>query len=236
MKKLLFTLILSFGFSLGLWAQPVVSTEPASFTAEDEITLTVDVTGTSLAGHTGDVWIWAWISEGCSADCDAPTNINPATPDQDAAKMSRSESNPDVYTITFVPTSFYGKAPSELVRLGFKLKSADWGDGKQSDNDAFLDVDPLEFVPAVNRVFPSKVTQDDAVSLYLDQTLAETQELQFATGDFSVEIKAYDANGNELDSMQKDATNQGSGGHLVRIIPIGIIGFDLHAEVTRGKL
>lgn len=198
-----------------------ISTNPPKFTAEDPFTLTVDVTGTSLAGYTGDVFIWSWISEGCSADCDAPTNVNPASASSvPEALMTRDGSNPDVYHLEISKlTEFFSKPPSELVRIGLKLKSGDWGDGFQSDSDLFYDVEPLVFTPSVDRVFPSRVNPEDIVSLYLDQNYAEG-DLKFGVGDFSISISAYDVDGNQLGStLEMDADNLGEGVHLVRIIP-----------------
>ncbi|MBL6449100.1 hypothetical protein JMN32_22505 [Fulvivirga sp. 29W222] len=156
-----------------------VTTSPGVFTAEDEVTLTVDVSGTSLAGYTGDVWIWAWIAEGCSSSCDAPTNIDPAGgANTEGAKVTRDETNSDVYRITFTPVDFFGKAPSEIGKIGLKLKSQSWGDGKQSDNDLTVAVQPLVFIPSENRTFPVKFTEEDVVTLFFDQNLTSSSGMK----------------------------------------------------------
>ncbi|MEQ8924347.1 MAG: hypothetical protein RLO81_00965 [Fulvivirga sp.] len=171
MKRTLFILLISF-LSLDSIGQ-LVKTSPAVFTAEDEVTFTIDATASSddrLVGYTQDVWAWVFISDGCSANCDAPTNINPAGGEEtEAAKMTRSEDNPDVYSITFVPTEFLGKDPGEIREIGFVLKSRDWGDGIQTQ-DFTVTVTPIEFVPSENRTFPSKFTQEDVVTLFLDKS------------------------------------------------------------------
>lgn len=204
-----------------LVAQPTYTVDPPSFTAEDEITITVDVSKTSLKDYAGDVWMWAWIAEGCSASCDAPTNINPAGGDDtDDALMTRDAENPNVYRITLVPADFYGKTPAEIKKMGFKLKSADWSDGKQTDSDVVLTVDPLVFVPKVNRIFPTKVTKEDAVTLYLDQSVAPTPDLKYAISDFTISIQAFDEAGNEVGAIgNADMVNAGDGLHYLRIIP-----------------
>jgi hypothetical protein len=216
--------ILLLGFlvcAYGLIAQPTYTVNPPSFTAEDEITITVNVSKTTLKDYAGDVWMWAWISEGCSANCDAPTNKNPAGGDDTAdAKMTRDASDPNVYSITIVPSVFYNKPPSEIKKIGFKLKSADWNDGKQTDSDVLINVDPLVFVPKVNRIFPTKVTKEDAVTLYLDQSVATNPDLKYAVSDFTVSIKAYDENDVEIGSIEDaDVVNAGDGLHYIRIIP-----------------
>ena len=89
MKRIL--IVANFIFTGYFTQAQSVTTSPAVFTAEDEVTLTFDVTGTEkLDGYTGDVWLWTWVSEGCSADCDAATNVNPAgNPDTEGAKLVR---------------------------------------------------------------------------------------------------------------------------------------------------
>jgi hypothetical protein len=203
------------------YAQPTYTVSPPTFTAEDEITITVNVSNTSLKDHPGDVWMWAWISEGCSSGCDAPTNIDPAGGSTtEGAKMTRDSSNPNVYSITFVPSAFYNKPPSEIKRIGFKLKSVSWSDGKQTDSDVLINVDPLIFVPKVNRIFPTKVTKDDAVTLYLDQSAATTPDMKYFIGDFTVSITAYDDENNAIGTLEDAATkNAGNGLHYIRIIP-----------------
>lgn len=221
MKKFIYILLFIVGSAELALAQPTYSTDPDSFTAEDEVTLTVDVTGTSLEGYTGDVWIWSWIAEGCSSGCDAPTNIDPAGGDDtEDAKMTRSETNPNVYSITFVPVDFFGKSPSELKKIGFKLKSESWGDGKQSDNDVVIEIEPLTFVPTIDRKFPTKATANDVITLYLDQMLAEDLDLKYELADFEVSITAYNSDGVQVgDTVTKDAVNEGEGVHYTRILP-----------------
>lgn len=217
MKKLFLLLVLA-ALSPAVLAQ-TYTTNPPSFTAEDEVTITVDVTGRTLAGYTGDVWMWSWIAEGCSASCDAPTNVDPAGAGAADAKMTRVSEN--VYQITFVPSTFFNKSPSEIKRIGIKLKSQSWSDGKQSDNDVLINVDPLIFTPKVNRIFPTKVTKDDVVTLYLDQAAATVPALKYQTGAFTVSITAYDAEGDPVGTPIADRTtvNAGNGLHYLRILP-----------------
>ncbi|HYG03873.1 MAG TPA: alpha-amylase family glycosyl hydrolase [Chryseosolibacter sp.] len=120
-----------------------VTTDPTFPSADQPVTITVDVSGTSLDhfawnNDSNPVWIWTWIADGCSSNCDAPTNVNPATAAQDAAKVTRISTDPDIYQITFTPTTFFNKPASELKEIGFKFKSSDWADNKQTDNDRFI--------------------------------------------------------------------------------------------------
>ncbi|UII25258.1 T9SS type A sorting domain-containing protein [Fulvivirga maritima] len=113
-------------------ASAQVNTNPAIPIADESVTITVDVSGTGLAGYSDDVWIWAWIEQGAS-DIDAPTNVNPATSAQDAAMMTRSQSDPDIYSITFTPTAFFGVTSDQIEEVGLLLKGRDWSDGQTSD-------------------------------------------------------------------------------------------------------
>ncbi|MBT1696877.1 T9SS type A sorting domain-containing protein [Fulvivirgaceae bacterium PWU4] len=129
--------------SIASFAQ-TVTTIPAIPRADQPVTITVDVTGTSLNNlawdnSTNPVWIWTWIADGCSSSCDAPTNVNPATAAQDAAKVARVSINPDRYQITFTPTTFFNKPAAQIKKIGLKLKTRDWNGGKQTDNDRFIE-------------------------------------------------------------------------------------------------
>jgi 1,4-alpha-glucan branching enzyme len=140
MKNLLAILIL---FAPFLVVGQVVTTNPAFPAADQPVTITVDVSGTSLDHFAWDntnnpVWIWTWIKKSGSPDLDAPTNVNPATAAQDAAKCTRISVNPDKYQITFTPTTFFGKTAAEIPQIGLKLKTRNWSDNKQTDVDKFI--------------------------------------------------------------------------------------------------
>ncbi|MEM9857827.1 MAG: alpha-amylase family glycosyl hydrolase [Bacteroidota bacterium] len=142
--------ILSFLFSLVVYNVSLgqtVSTDPRFPTADSPFTMTVDVTGTSLEGFTGDVWIWTWAAneDNTYKGPDAPTNVNPATPAQSAALVTRSSTDPNIYTFTMTAADFIGVAASEIPRIGFKLKSQDWNDNIQSDTDLFIDMSESAF-------------------------------------------------------------------------------------------
>jgi hypothetical protein len=203
-----------------LLAQPQFSTSPVSFTAVDEFTLTVNVTGTSLEGYAGDVWIWSWVSKGCSSNCDAPSNVDPANALADNALMTRDGSNPNIYRINLVAADFFQKPPSELQQIGFKLKSLSWGDGKQTDVDAFIDIDPLEFTPSVNRSFPSKPRSDDIVTLYFNQDLAGELHVKYHVGLFEAQVTAYNAEGEQVGNVFTGVASQESETlHAIQILP-----------------
>ena len=64
MKKYSLILIM-LAFAVGAWAQkPRVTTFPAAFTLTEDVTLTIDVTGTALEGMSEDLYLWAWSNNG----------------------------------------------------------------------------------------------------------------------------------------------------------------------------
>ncbi len=145
-----------------------VTTEPAILVADQEITIHIDVTGTSLEGYEKEVWLWTWIAEDCNSGCDAPTNIDPATANADDAKMVRDEINKDSYSLTFTPTTFFGKDASELKKIGVKAKSLAWDDNKQSDHDVLITMaQPGELLTT----FISPNTKYGRISIAIGDTL-----------------------------------------------------------------
>jgi 1,4-alpha-glucan branching enzyme len=132
MKKLFFLvgLIAAANFS-----KAQVTTSPVFPVADQSVTITVDVTGTALQDFnwnntTNPVYIWAWLPD-CSSACDAPTNVNPATSAQSAAKAYRISTNK--YQVILTPTTFFNKPAAEITRIGFLLKATDWTGGKTPD-------------------------------------------------------------------------------------------------------
>lgn len=118
-------------FSFALNAQ-TVTTDPAVPAPDEPATITFDVTGTSFATkNLNDVWLWTWLAGPPAVD--APTNVNPATGAQDAAKVTRSSSDPNIYFITITATTFFNKPASQIQKVGVLIKGRDWADGQTSD-------------------------------------------------------------------------------------------------------
>jgi len=104
-----------------------VTVTPVFPKANQPLTLTVDVTGTAYENKTGETYIWAWIP---NTSIGAPTNVNPATAAQAAAKWTRLSAN--VYTISFTPNDFFGQ-PITAPTMGFLLKAVNWTGGQTQD-------------------------------------------------------------------------------------------------------
>ncbi|MDW7695704.1 hypothetical protein R9C00_24515 [Flammeovirgaceae bacterium SG7u.111] len=224
----------------GVASAQTVTYDPAEFTAEDQVTMTVDFTGTDLEAskYTGNIYIWMFV-DGC---CDAPTNVNPAGPDQEAARLLPTATE-NVFTFTFVPTAFFNKTPGELLTLGFLFKGRDWSDGQTSDMS--VDVVALEFVPVPLRAFPDKFEQSDVVTFYFDQnhkdvnsTLAALTEVYMytdikLTDGTEIQLVPWDEVGNTPEQM---FTNEGDGIFTLTMVPFDFYELDEGQEIESIKI
>ncbi len=186
MKKLLsFLLFIMAG--LAVKAQnPTFS--PSSFTAEDQVTLTFDVTGTGMAGAT-EAFIWLWGNAG-----DSPLNSS-WTNSPDAAKMTAAGTNK--WKFTFTATVMWGLPPAALLNFRFLLKKRD-GSAQTPDQGPFF-FDPLVFVPTMLRIFPAKVGADDVVTVNFDKTYGITTNEQRMTP-VSATVTMFDETGAQVGS------------------------------------
>jgi hypothetical protein len=206
-----------------------VTTDPATFTPTDEVTITFDVSNTGLANFAGDVYLWTWrLAEGSNDGSigDAPTNVNPAGAGQAAAKLTRSATNPNIYTITFVPTEFFGVSLTEIPRIGVIAKGPDWSNGQTGN--FYLDVLPPVFSSPVVRIFPTQFTGQDVVSVFYDTNLEENSAMKNAGSYYlSTTIEGTNAAGAPLNSAsyvvpigaRTKLTSVGNGVYRITFIP-----------------
>lgn len=107
---------------------------PALFRYNDQITVTYDVTGTSLAALPA-AWIWVWMPDNLAIG--APYDINPASNNPtatDHAKFTKSTPpGKTLFSITFKPSDFFSSDISSQTRLGMLLKGNDWTNGQTTD-------------------------------------------------------------------------------------------------------
>jgi hypothetical protein len=183
MKKLIYSLILS-AISLAASAQNPSFT-PGTFSAEDQVTLTVDIAGTPLAG-AAEAYIWIFSNPDGTGGNNG--NVNGEwTNSSNAAKMTAAGANK--WSFTFTGTTLFGKSPAELKSFGFLVKKKD-GSAQTPDYKPFA-FDPLVFVPSMLRIFPAKIGSDDVVSVNFDRSLAVTPVEQRITP-VSATITAFD--------------------------------------------
>lgn len=157
MKLFIFSTLFILSFNVG-FGQTLI-TDPTFPNADESVTFTFDLTGSSLENYSDDLWVWTWIETGCNSNCDAPTNQNPATASEDAAKLTRDGSDPNIYTITFTPTEFFNKPKDEFEVLGILVKGKDWSNGQTKDFD----------VPMNTNTFSMTLTKPLISPLFLDQ-------------------------------------------------------------------
>jgi hypothetical protein len=194
-----------------------VSAVPANFTAEDEVKLIVNVRGTNVEG-VEPLYIWTWRPSDPVGGNGEWTNSN------ERLRMTKEADN--VWSLTFVPTELYGRSPGEFAANGneihFLVKGRDGsGTPERKTDDLRISVQPLEFVPSLNRNFPVKVTAEDVITIYLDQKQADDPNLRFHLGDFSLTVSPVNMAGQAVDAKVEtfDTSNHGNGVHSGVLIP-----------------
>jgi hypothetical protein len=166
MKKIFSFLFISCLAFSSLEAQ--VTFNPAIFTAEDEVTLTVDVTGTNMAGKSeAFIWIFSNPTAGSGPQVDGSVNGSWGNSGTNA-KMTAAGTNK--WSFKFTGTTLFNLTPGELKEFGFLVKAKD-GTAQSPDYKPFK-FDPLVFTPSTFRIFPSKVGQDDMVTINFNQNLS----------------------------------------------------------------
>ncbi len=186
MRKILFTLlglvILATSTSFAQKVAVTPSISPDFFTPDEEITITYDVTGTSLSSLT-DAWLWLWLPD--LSNVDVPTNVNPANSDPsntDQAKFTKSvEEGRTLFKISLTLTEFTNKSASEITKVGLLIKGNDWANGQSEDfvfelQDGYSlkinsPTNPYSFTETDEKiVFDFVLSQESDVSLKLDGT------------------------------------------------------------------
>jgi hypothetical protein len=184
MKKIIFSILCLFSLVIITKAQTSgVVISPSSFTAEDEVTITIDVTGTGMAGAT-DAYLWIFSNPGLSGGADGVTNGN-WTNSSDTAKLTPA--GPNKFTYKFTGTIMFGQTPAQLKTFGFLLKKKD-GSAQTPDYKPYF-FDPLIYVSTVFRTFPKFISKNDVITAYLDQTLAvdvTTQRMEPSSAEIAI--------------------------------------------------
>ncbi|SHK79205.1 Por secretion system C-terminal sorting domain-containing protein [Hymenobacter psychrotolerans DSM 18569] len=107
----------------------VVSTQPLFFQDTTPITLTFDATqgNAALAGFTGPVYIWTGVITNLStSNSDWKHVKSPSfTAPDPAALLTRSATNPNQYSISFTPRTFYNvPAGEQILKLAMVFRNA----------------------------------------------------------------------------------------------------------------
>lgn len=162
--------LMAFGFR-GTMAQ-VSFPNGSKFTAIDDVTIVVDVSGTNLAGESA-VYIWIFSNPSVAdGNADFPKKdgaVNGTWGNSDeSAKLTSIGGN--IWSFTFKATELFGLTPAKLKDFGFLVKTKTGS--KQTPDYKPYAFDPLVFTPIVFRVFPQSVGVNDVVSINFNQALA----------------------------------------------------------------
>lgn len=154
----------------GLANAQIVTVEPQEVSAVEPVTITVDLSGTPLAG--GDaIFIWAWIEKG-DDDIDAPNN-GVWENSTDAHELTRVDGDIWTFSITSL-RDFYQQSPGVIgEEVGFLFKFRNGTEGQTSNQS--LSVNPPRFVDTDFRTFPSGFAVDDVVTIIYNQNLDENE-------------------------------------------------------------
>ncbi len=226
MKKTIHTMIAFLLLFVSSKAFSQVTFSPSTFTAEDEVTIRVDVSNTPLAGIE-PIYLWAFIPGGGG---DALNNGSWTNSDE-KSKLTKVSAN--VFEIKLVGTTAFGKSPAELKTLGFLLKSKDGG--KQTPDFGPFKFDPLVFTPTQFRIFPAKVGPDDMVNIFMDLKLA-TDEMVIRMTASSISVSIYDASGMQIGSDKTGTVSKTSEGfYAFSFIPSKLFTIPAGTKATKVK-
>ncbi|HEX6181949.1 MAG TPA: hypothetical protein VFZ47_11935 [Chitinophagaceae bacterium] len=228
MKNVLTLLILMIAPPCWVFSQTsgaVVTKIPSSFTAEDQVKIIVDVSNVPNLAGKEPLYIWTWNPS------DAPPGNGNWDNSNEARKMVKE--GPNKWSWTMTPTQYYGKTPAEITQISFLVKAKN-GNGDLKTDDINLPVAPLIYVPTAFRTFPKVVGQGEAITTYLDQSLATdvtTQRLN-VTG---ATITLYsDANAQVDVPKNVTLTTVSAGIYSYAFFPAKL--FTIPAGVTIGKM
>ena len=205
MKKLYTFLTLL--ISLSVFSQ--VSTVPSTPTANNQITITFNATGTGLEDYTGTIYAHT----GITIDNATWENvIGEWGANNDQPQLTRSSTNPNSYTLEITPNvySFYGAATTaNITAMSFVFRSADGS--LKNGSDIFI---PL-YEEGLNVVFtqpsPNSVYNiNDVFNINAEASLAATLEL------FIDDVSFKTVTNNTVLNTTHSFTTTGN--HLLKII------------------
>ena len=155
---------------------------PDPFSEDETITITASDVNPSAWGVT-DIYLWAWSSAG-GIEQDAPNNGEWTNSDE-AHKLTNNGNG--TYSISFVPSQFYGR--TDLETIGFLVKAKD-GSGDKKSQDAVYAVGTIEVPPVTEAPVPAGLkdginfnpSDDSKVTLVL---FAPGKEFVYLLGSFN---------------------------------------------------
>ncbi len=145
MKKITFLFFVHYSLTICSQTQLVeYDINPCTFQETDNITITfegssIDESAWSVSNNALYIWAWSFdINDENTQDC--PTNGTWNSSDE--ANRLTYNSGTDTYTISFIPSSFYGR--TGLGRIGLLVKAKD-GAGDKKSQDIVVEVGENSF-------------------------------------------------------------------------------------------
>lgn len=150
----------------------IVTTQPATFTGEDQVKIIVDVSNVPNLAGKAPLYIWTW----------HPNEPTPGNGQWDNSNEARRmvQEGPNRWSWTITPKDFYGVEAASITEIRFLVKAKN-ASGDLKTDDIIIKVAPLTFVPTDFRTFPRIVSVNDVVTFYLDQSLAPELNTQRMT-------------------------------------------------------
>ncbi len=160
-----------------------VTVTPAVYTAEDLITVTVDLTGTCMAtdGVTAfKVWMF---SPGC---CGAVTQGDFCNDTYNGAQLNGRNAvsmGNNRWSYTLRMTEVLERPAGQIATFGIIFKASDrnpcsGAGGNRQTQDIILVPQPLTYTERLARLFPRLCTDEDVVTLYVNRALGGNSNIQ----------------------------------------------------------
>ena len=192
----------------------VLTVSPADVDALTEnVTLTFDVSGTDMEGQT-EAYLWSWSD--AAGDMRLVTNIKGGgwgDLSTENAKLDPIEGEPNKFqlklpkTVTYdgVERTFKNFAdlfdvsanPAKVKKIGFLIRSADGNHQTDGDFATSLELKPLVFEEKEFRTFPSSVSVNDVITVYLKKSMVSDPMVKIMDN-ITVSIDLTDDEGNVI--------------------------------------
>lgn len=157
MKKYSIFILLLLAVAGSAFAQaPKITAFPAAFTLTEEVTLTIDVAGTAVAGLDEDLFLWSWSNNG--------DNQNNGSWDNSSMANKLTKKGDDLYTISFKCSEAYANAITQIQGL-VKTKS---GDKQTDDSDPLLLYDFSQLDGKNGGIYPNLFGVNTPVSIMVN--------------------------------------------------------------------
>ncbi len=190
MRKIIFLLVLTVASHIGFAQFTTVQFAPATYTADDAVTFSIDLTGTSLAGEP-EVYIWIFANDGAGGAFPNKDGFTNTAWGNSPANAKFTNLGGNKWSFSFTGTNMFAPlAPGQLKYFQFLVKTKTGS--KQTSNSPQYPFAPVVYVPTVYRLFPGRMDQNDAISIYFYQNLA-TSLTETRMTPVSATVKLYNS-------------------------------------------